>query len=343
MAKTTALVITTSAACCSTLPASSSTVRAVFLNLSTSKLTFTDVFRTNRADPSISDTSSYLDLSPLYGLNQDDQNTVRTFKDGKLKNDVFAEKRLLGFPPGVSAFLLMFGRFHNYVAEQLKVINQGERFSLKFDRRWYADDQETKNAKALKQQDEDLFQTARLVTCGLYINFVLNDYLRTIVNLNRVDTTWTLDPRYDSSPTNTPGETPAGTGNMISVEFNLVYRWHSCISKRDDVWTQEFYQNLFPGKDTAKLTMQEFVAGVHKWEQSIPEDPAERTFGGFKRQPDGHFSDDDLVSLLTESIEDHAGKKTPPFIGSFSNHLSPRRIWCSKCPTYSQARRSPRN
>jgi hypothetical protein len=93
-------------------------VRAVLLNPSTSKLTFTDVFRTNRADPSISDTSSYLDLSPLYGLNQEDQNTVRTFKDGKLKNDVFAEKRLLGFPPGVSVFLLMFGRFHNYVAEQ---------------------------------------------------------------------------------------------------------------------------------------------------------------------------------------------------------------------------------
>ena len=181
------------------------------------------------------------------------------------------------------------------------------------------------------------------VTCGLYINFVLNDYLRTIVNLNRVNTTWTLDPRFDSSPTYTAGETPAGTGNMISVEFNLVYRWHSCISKRDDVWTQEFYQRLFPGKDTANLTMQEFMVGVHKWEQSIPEDPAERTIAGFKRQPDGHFSDDDLVGLLTESIEDPAGKNTLPFVGTFSNHLSPRRIWCSKCPTYSQACRSPRN
>lgn len=77
-----------------------------------------DLFRTNRLDPNISDTSSYLDLSPLYGNNKDDQASVRTFKDGKLKKDAFAEKRLLAFPPGVSVFLIMFSRWHNHVAEQ---------------------------------------------------------------------------------------------------------------------------------------------------------------------------------------------------------------------------------
>ena len=43
---------------------------------------------------------------------------MRTLRDGKLKNDVFAEKRLLAFPPGVSVLLLMFARFHNHVATQ---------------------------------------------------------------------------------------------------------------------------------------------------------------------------------------------------------------------------------
>ena len=76
------------------------------------------MFRTNRTNPNISDTSAYLDLSPLYGVNAEQQNTVRTFTDGLLKNDVFAEKRLLAFPPGVSVLLLMFGRFHNHVAAQ---------------------------------------------------------------------------------------------------------------------------------------------------------------------------------------------------------------------------------
>jgi len=44
---------------------------------------------------------------------------VREIKDGKLKLDTFSEKRVLGFPPGVSVFLIMFNRFHNYVVTQL--------------------------------------------------------------------------------------------------------------------------------------------------------------------------------------------------------------------------------
>jgi hypothetical protein len=54
----------------------------------------------------------------LYGYNQEQQDTVRTFKDGRLKNDVFAEHRLMAFPPGVSVLLICFGRFHNHVATQ---------------------------------------------------------------------------------------------------------------------------------------------------------------------------------------------------------------------------------
>ena len=59
-----------------------------------------DLFQTNHRDFSISETSSYLDLSPLYGDTQEDQDQIRTFKDGKLKPDCFSEQRMLGFPPG---------------------------------------------------------------------------------------------------------------------------------------------------------------------------------------------------------------------------------------------------
>jgi linoleate 8R-lipoxygenase/9,12-octadecadienoate 8-hydroperoxide 8R-isomerase len=64
-------------------------------------------------------TSSYLDLAPLYGSNQAEQDTVRTFKGGKLKPDCFSEKRILGFPPGVGVLVIMFNRFHNYVVTNL--------------------------------------------------------------------------------------------------------------------------------------------------------------------------------------------------------------------------------
>jgi len=50
-----------------------------------------DLFRTSRADHTSTNTSSYLDLAPLYGSNQQDQDLIRTFKDGKLKPDTFSE------------------------------------------------------------------------------------------------------------------------------------------------------------------------------------------------------------------------------------------------------------
>jgi hypothetical protein len=76
-----------------------------------------DLFRTSHQDQNISLTSSYLDLSPLYGSSQEEQNSVRTFKDGKMKPDCFSEKRLLGFPPGVGCILIVC---NSYPLEEAK-------------------------------------------------------------------------------------------------------------------------------------------------------------------------------------------------------------------------------
>lgn len=187
-------------------------------------------------------------------------------------------------------------------------INEGGKFDLKYPRR--PDPNKTReqiHKEAVEAQENELFQTARLITCGLYINFILNDYLRTIVNLNRVDTTWTLDPRFDPDKVYNPDGTPAGIGNMVSVEFNLVYRWHSCISKRDDAWTREFYNDLFPGRDPDTIEMREFMMRVGKWEAELPADPEHRNIEGLQRQANGSYKDDDLVKILSESIEDVSG------------------------------------
>jgi linoleate 10R-lipoxygenase len=128
-----------------------------------------DLFQTSHSDFNISETSSYLDLSPLYGDTQEDQDNIRTFQDGKLKADCFAEYRLLGFPPGCGVILIMFNRFHNYVVEQLATINEGDRFTKPSDQL----PPEAKE-KAWREYDNDLFQTGRLITCGLYINITLS-------------------------------------------------------------------------------------------------------------------------------------------------------------------------
>lgn len=111
-----------------------------------------DIFNTNPFDNNINNASSYLDLAPLYGNNQTEQNVIRTFVNGEVKRDSFLDKRILGLPPAVSVMVIMYSRFHNYAAKTLAAINEGGRFTLP----------DPKDVAALKARDEDLFQVARL-------------------------------------------------------------------------------------------------------------------------------------------------------------------------------------
>jgi hypothetical protein len=119
---------------------------------------FIDLFHTDEKDINKLRNSSYLDLSPLYGKNIEEQTKVRTFKDGRLKNDVFAESRLLTQPPGVGALMIAFNRFHNYIVGELATINEDGRFSLA---EGLTQGQPDYNNAELKR-DNDLFQTGRL-------------------------------------------------------------------------------------------------------------------------------------------------------------------------------------
>ena len=69
------------------------------------------VFRTSHNNPNINETSSYIDLAPLYGHDQQTQDKVRK-RDGRglLYPDTFAEDRLLLLPPAVCVLLVLFNR-----------------------------------------------------------------------------------------------------------------------------------------------------------------------------------------------------------------------------------------
>ena len=242
-----------------------------------------DIFRTDDFDTDISKTSSYLDLAPLYGSSQEEQDYVRTMKNGLLKPDTFAEDRLQDQPPGVCIFIIMYNRFHNYVAEQLLEINENGRFTLPRryqelkhmtederkrifagqDRLKDKDGKDTKFSKeelefteALRKQDNDLFQTARLITCGMYAQIAIHDYLRCLMRMHEHNTPWTLDPRMPYPEENNSRGLQRGEGNMVSCEFNLLYRFHSPLSERDRIWSEEAFEGLLniplPGTDPKK-------------------------------------------------------------------------------------------
>ncbi|KAE8145267.1 heme peroxidase, partial [Aspergillus avenaceus] len=257
-----------------------------------------DIFQTGHPNQEINKTSSYLDLSILYGDNQEDQDMMRTFEDGKIKPDSFSEERLQALPAACGVILVMLNRFHNYVVEQLAEINENGRFT-KPDANI---SDPVKSREAWEKYDNDLFQTGRLVTCGLYMNITLYDYLRTIVNLNRTNSTWCLDPRA----TMENDKTPMGLGNQCSVEFNLAYRWHSTISQMDEKWSEEAYRK-FVGKPGEEASLEDLKAGMRTFAGKMDKDPSKRTFADLERQADGTFRDEDLVGILTKAIEAVSG------------------------------------
>lgn len=367
-----------------------------------------DIFRTNDNDKNISDSSSYLDLSPLYGYDMDTQRKVRdqTSKLGLLKPDTFAEDRLLRQPPGVCIMLVMYNRYHNYAARQLYKINENGRFSVpdkykgsmlvalvkNFRPRPSNDPVERKRSnsefdgeckayeKALKtfqaaqpkgkkqdsnggdlheaaatlrrcedvlQQhlkdwkvdsasikkfndlydaawtklDDDLFNTARLITCGIYIQISVHDYLRALMGFHAYDTNFTLDPRSDFDQK----KTTRGIGNQVTVEFNLLYRFHCAISKKDEQYTEDFMKQRYGFKDPANTSLQEFLQTLgrdkavrqqqgikdpepHETEFGIPSDPFSmnqsnpQTF--VRNEVTNLFDDAQMLDALTSAMDD---------------------------------------
>jgi hypothetical protein len=161
--------------------------------------------------------------------------------------------------------------------------------------------------KAEAKRDNDLFQTGRLITCGLYVNIILRDYVRVILNLNRTDTTWTLDPREQAFDAFDSEGIPKGVGNQVSMEFNLIYRWHATISNKNEAWCNEFMGKLWPGQDLATLTQTQLFEGFKKWGHTMDADPAKWVFGDLTRNASGGFDDAGLVHILTSTTEDIAG------------------------------------
>ena len=48
---------------------------------------------------------------------------------------------------------------------------------------------------------------------------------------------------------------PVGEGNVVSIEFNLLYRWHATLSAEDTKWFDEdVFKTCFPDKNPADVS-----------------------------------------------------------------------------------------
>ncbi|KAL0563971.1 hypothetical protein V5O48_018086 [Marasmius crinis-equi] len=252
------------------------------------------VFNTDIDHSTVNNSSSYLDLSILYG-NSDEQVMKVRKQDGtgKMLEDVFADARLLLMPPATCALLVLLCRNHNYIADKI--------FRIK-ERRAYEDPQKLSDA-GKKEQDDEIFNRARLVNSGYFVQIILGDYVGAILGQVRDGHDWRLDPLMEVRQANHE-LAPRGEGNVISIEFNLLYRWHATLSQEDEQWTKAEFQKYSQGD---LFTVENFHNTLISAVSQIGDDPATWSFEGLQRGTDGRFKDEDLAKILIDATEYRAG------------------------------------
>ncbi|KAM0749335.1 linoleate diol synthase [Meredithblackwellia eburnea MCA 4105] len=258
-----------------------------------------ECFQTSATDHWINETTSYVDLSTLYGVNQAEQDTVRT-RDGKgtLWNDCFASKRLMLMTPPVIALLIAFSRNHNSIAHKLLELNQSGKYK----------DPSIATSEELLFQDEDIFQLARNINVAWFAHIVLGDYVSAILNTVRANSSWSLDLGGEIIKGGKRVE--RGGGNEVSVEFNR-HHWHASMSKKDADWITYTFKNIFGTDNLDNVDPNLFYERVKTLEEKLdaltPKNWTFRTESGeVKRGEDGRFDDAELAGILNEAVTEPA-------------------------------------
>ena len=132
-------------------------------------------------------------------------------------------------------------------------------------------------------QDEDIFQTARLINCAWFAGIVMSDYFAAILGLVRQGSSWAFNP-FEEMRNADHSMFERGRGNSCSVEvsssavssfgagscpspnlslgsddwvaiaqFNCLYRWHGTTSRADEEWVAKMGEKFFPGKEVEQV------------------------------------------------------------------------------------------
>ncbi|KZP19344.1 heme peroxidase [Athelia psychrophila] len=278
------------------------------------------VFRSGMTNPKLNETSSFFDLSPLYGDDIEEQLSVRN-RTGKglLAPDCFVDDRMLFLPPAAAALLVVFNRNHNYIAGEL-LKNEKEA------RNWTDPSLLQWDTLKRNKQDDEIFELARLVNCVHFVNIVITDYVGGVMGRTRDGGGWPLNasifdvinlpdraitfanlknPLPDAVPK--PTHVSRGDGNLVSIEFNTLYRWHATLSERDVKWAEDMIGDALNRRDFENLTPEDYIRAFRMAEPAH-QDPKQRTFAKLVRDPETNFfNDNELATLIFSATEAPAG------------------------------------
>ena len=145
------------------------------------------------------------------------------------------------------------------------------------------------------------------------------------MGFHQYDTNFTLDPRMAMTEHKNVSR---GLGNQVTVEFNLLYRFHCAISKKDEDHTEDFMKEAYnkareakgqpsdPSWDPKSMSLPGFLPLMDKSTTYKPspeaDQPCNREFGltkdpklSFKRNPiTGLFNDQQMIDQLLVAMDD---------------------------------------
>ncbi|ETE65140.1 Prostaglandin G/H synthase 1, partial [Ophiophagus hannah] len=158
-----------------------------------------------------------VDLGHIYGDNLERQHQLRLFKDGKLKyQGIPPEQRfamgqeVFGLLPGLLMYATLWLREHNRVCDLLK--NEHPTWD-----------------------DEQLFQTARLILTGETIKIVIEDYVQHLSGYH-LKLMFEPDLLFGSQ---------FQYQNRIALEFNQLYHWHALMPDSFQLPDREYTYDQF--------------------------------------------------------------------------------------------------
>ena len=141
---------------------------------------------------------------------------------------------------------------------------------------------------------------------GFFASVVLKDYVAAILNTPRANSEWSLDLGGEIKLRG--DRVDRGGGNVVSVEFAVLYHWHAALSAADGQWMEDVIRWNLPDVKSIDEMTEDLFLKVMKQEghklMSTP--PKEWTFNNLKRGPDGRFSDVDLGKVIKDCIEEPA-------------------------------------